>query len=130
MMSRKPYVRKVPNTWWMHNLRYQKYMARECSVVFLAIYTVIIVVGIIRLSQGSEAYNGWLDVLSSPFSIIFHVVALIAVGYHMVTWFEAAPKAMAVKLRGEKVPAETIIKAQYAAWAVVSVVLIILAVVV
>jgi fumarate reductase subunit C len=126
---RKPYVRKVPKTWFMQNVRYQKYMIREISVVFLAIYTIILVVGIMRLTQGQAAYEGWLEALKSPVSIIFHIVTLLMVGYHMVTWFAATPKAMPpIRMGGERISAELIVKANYAVWAVVSLFIIILTV--
>lgn len=131
MNGRNPYVRKIPNTWFMQNLRYQKYMIRELSSVFLAIYTIIITVGIVRLAQGEADYNGWLAALASPGAVVFHLVTLALVSYHMVTWFEATPKAMPpLRMGGKKVPAEAIVRANYAVWAVVSIVILILAVVV
>jgi fumarate reductase subunit C len=115
----------------MQNVRYQKYMVREISVVFLAIYTLILVVGICRLGQGPEAYDGWLQALQSPVSIIFHLLTLALVSYHMVTWFAATPKAMPpLRVRGERVTPELIIKANYIVWILVSLVIIILAAVV
>ena len=129
--TRRPYVRKVPRTWFMQNVRYQKYMIREISVVFLAIYTIILVVGVIRLGQGPEAYDGWLQALRNPLSILFHLLTLALVSYHMVTWFAATPKAMPpLRVRGERVTPELIIKANYVVWIVVSLVVIFLAVVV
>ena len=126
---RKPYVRKVPKTWFMQHVRYQKYMIRESSAIFLIIYGIILTVGLMRLGQGPEAFNGWLDALKSPLAIIFHLLALGTVGYHMVTWFAATPKALPpIRRGGERIPAETIVKANYAVWAVVSLFVIILAV--
>ncbi len=126
---RKPYVRKVPKTWFMQHVRYQKYMLRESSAVFLVIYTIILVVGVMRLSQSEAAYNGWLEALQHPLAILFHIVALLVVGYHMVCWFGATPKAMPpIRRGGERISAETIIKVNYAVWAVVSLFVIILAV--
>jgi fumarate reductase subunit C len=37
-----------------------------------------------------------------------------------VTWFNLAPKAMAVRMRGKRLPAVAIAAPNYAAWVVVS----------
>ena len=42
------------------------------------------------------------------------------VAFHAVTWFNLAPQAMVVRLRGKRVPGVWIAAANYAAWAVVS----------
>jgi fumarate reductase subunit C len=47
-------------------------------------------------------------------------VAFIAVGFHAVTWFNLAPKAMVVAVRGRRVPDVAIAAANYVAWAVLS----------
>jgi fumarate reductase subunit C len=67
-------------------------MIRESSSVFLAIYALILLVGLLRLTQGPAAYEAWLAALTSPASIVFHWLALLTVGYHAYTWWKVAPK--------------------------------------
>lgn len=93
-MSRKPYIREIPNTWWLKNSFYKAYMAREISCIFITFYSVVLLVGFYRLYQGPDAYQGWLDALQSPWSIAASVVMLLSTGYHSISWFKLAPQAM------------------------------------
>ena len=52
--------------------------------------------------------------------VLVNVVALIFVMYHAITWFNLAPKAMVVRLRGKRVPPAWIAATNYLAWTVVS----------
>ena len=87
----KPYVRPMRG-WWRKNPFYVRYMIREASSVFLAIYTVILLVGLLRLTQGEAAYEAWRAALTSFGSVVFHGLALLTVGYHAYTWWKVAPK--------------------------------------
>ena len=63
-MSRRPYIRPVQrSTWWLKQPRYIRYMAREVSSAFLCAYSLVIVVGLIRLAQGEAAYDAYLQAL-------------------------------------------------------------------
>ncbi|MDK1023230.1 MAG: fumarate reductase subunit C [Gammaproteobacteria bacterium] len=93
-MTRKPYVREIPNTWWLKNNFYKAYMMREISSVFITIYSVVLLVGFFRLYQGPEAYQGWLEALQNPWSIAASVVMLLSTLYHSISWFKLAPQAM------------------------------------
>ena len=52
--------------------------------------------------------------------VALNVVSLLFVVFHAVTWFNLAPQAMAVRLRGQRVPGIWIAASNYAAWVVVS----------
>lgn len=93
MSARKPYVRPMGG-WWRRNPFFLRYMVRESSAVFLAVYAVILLVGVFRLSQGEGAYNAWLAALTNPLAIVFHLVALLTVAYHAYTWWKVMPKTM------------------------------------
>jgi fumarate reductase subunit C len=128
-MSRKPYTRKLPKLWWLGQGRYTTYMVRELTCVFIGAYTAVVVVGLMRLSQGRAAYEVFLDALHSPLWIAFHLLALVFALFHTVTWFGVAPKAMPLQIGEKKVPGAAIIMAHYAGWIVVSAAVLILAVV-
>ena len=51
MSARKPYVRPMEG-WWRRNPYYVRYMIMEVTSVIVAIYAVILLVGVWRLSQG------------------------------------------------------------------------------
>jgi fumarate reductase subunit C len=73
--------------------------------VFLAIYAVILLVGLLRLTQGEVAYEAWRTALTSPASIFFHWLALLTVGYHAYTWWKVAPKtAPDILIAGRPIP--------------------------
>lgn len=127
-MSRNPYVREVPKVlWFFDHPRYLRYMARELTCLFIGAYTLLLVVGIVRLAQGRAAYESFLDALTSPLSIAFHVLALCFSVYHSVTWFNLTPKALPVQIGEDFLPGWVIAGIHYAAWIVVSVAVLLLA---
>jgi len=125
--KRKPYVRPVDKTWWTKSRFFMLYMLREGTSLFVSTYAVILLVGLLRLSQGPVAFAGWQAALTHPLSILFHLIVLIACLFHAKTWFELAPKAMRL-MRGEELfPAKPIIMAQYIALGAVSLVVLLFA---
>src|SRR6185503_11792770 len=81
MAQIKTYVRPMDG-WWRRNPYFVRYMVREGSSVFLAAYAVILLIGLLRLSQGPAAWDAWRGVLGQPLSIVFHWLALLTVSYH------------------------------------------------
>ena len=104
----KTYVRPMAG-WWRRNPYFVRYMIRESSSVFLAIYALVLLVGLYRLTQGQAAWEGWLAAMTRPISLLFHWVALVTVGYHAYTWWKVAPKtAPDLHFRGKPLPAVVI----------------------
>ncbi|WP_310451135.1 hypothetical protein [Sulfuritalea sp.] len=127
-MSRKPLVREVPPTsWYFRQPRYMRYMSREITSIFVGAYCVLLVVGLQRLADGPTAWEGFLLALQSPASIVFQILALVAAVYHAATWFNATQKAMPLQIGEDFVPGNLISGAHYAAWAVLSFVVLYLA---
>ena len=91
MSERRPYRRPMPANWWA-TPPYRAYTARELSGVAVAIYGLILFVGLFSLALGPQSYDSFLSFLKSPFSIVLHLLLFAAVVYHMVTWFETLPK--------------------------------------
>lgn len=94
MAIRRTYVRPMTG-WWKRNSFFKRYMAREVTALFVAAYALVLLAGIARLSQGSEAFEQWLDGLRSPLSIAFHLLLLAIFVYHTYSWFTIMPKTMA-----------------------------------
>jgi fumarate reductase subunit C len=126
-MSRRPYVRKLSKLWWLSRGRYTAYMIRELTCLFIGAYAGLVMVGLLRLSQGRAAYESFLEALASPLGIAFHVLALLFALFHMATWFGLAPKAMVLRIGGAKLPDAGIVVAHYGVWIGVSAVIMILA---
>ncbi len=93
MSARRPYVRSMDG-WWRRDPFFVRYMAREATAVFVVAYAVVLLVGVLRLSQGEAAFNGWLAALRSPASVAFHVFLLAIFVYHTWSWFRIMPKTM------------------------------------
>ena len=127
-ITRRPFVREVPRTrWFLRHPRYLRYMAREVTCIFIAIYTTILVVGLVRLAQGREAYEAFLTALASPVSIVFHLLALAFAVYHSFTWFNLAPKALPMHIGDKTVAPAAIAVAHYVAWVALSVIVLVIA---
>ena len=124
-MSRRPYVRKVERSWWLQHPRYVAYMIRELTSLFVGLYCALLAVGLVRLSQGHAAWDGFVAAFSSPLGVAFQMACLVFAIYHSVTWFALTPKAMPLMMKGEPVPGIVIVGAHYVAWAVVSIVVLI-----
>jgi fumarate reductase subunit C len=116
-MSRLPYVRECPpTTWYFKRPRYMRYMAREVTCIFIGIYTVILLVGLQRLSQGQLQYEAFLAALRSPSSVIFHLLALAFSLYNTFTWFNVAPKALPIQVGDEHWPDSVVAGGHYVVW--------------
>ena len=126
-MSRRPYIRKVKRSWWLGQRRYVIYMVRELTSLFVGFYCTLLVVGLFRLAQGRAAWDGFVAALSSPAGVLLQLACLAFAAYHSVTWFALTPKALPLMLRGEPVPAKTIVGIHYGAWALVSLIVLIAA---
>ncbi len=118
----RPYPRTVSNTGWLKRWPYRIFMLRELSAVFVAAYVVLLLVLVTKVHDGASAFERYLDFLQSPVLIAFHVVALLFVMLHAITWFQAVPKGLPLRRGEERVPPAAIIGASYAGWLVVSVV--------
>ena len=104
MAQVRTYVRPMAG-WWRRNPYFVRYMIREGSSVFLAVYAFILLVGLFRLTQGQAAWDAWRAALASPVSLVFHWLALLVVSYHAYTWWKVAPKtAPDLRFRGKSLP--------------------------
>lgn len=93
------YVRPMRG-WWLRHPHYRRYMLREGSALFLVVYALVLLVGLLRLVQGEAAFAAWRAALGHPLAIAWHGLTLLLVLYHSITWFQVMPKTMpAVPLR-------------------------------
>jgi fumarate reductase subunit C len=105
---------------------YAAFAVREISSVFVA-WTVVFLLLLVRaIGRGPDAYAAFLDWAGTPWMVALNVITLAFVVYHAVTWFQLTPKAMVLKLRGQRVPDAAVAASAYAGWVVVSVVVALL----
>jgi fumarate reductase subunit C len=124
---RRPYVRTMQG-WWRRDPFFVRYMVREATAVAVAVYTIVLTVGVVRLAQGEAAWNGWLDALKTPWAMLLHVVLLIAMVVHAKTWFEIMPKTMPmIFVGGRRLAPSTITRTGWVAALAASVALFALA---
>ena len=106
--------------WWLKRWSYVAFIVREVSSVFVAWFIVFTLLLVHAVSQGEESYQRFLVWSRNPVVLGLNVVTLFFVVFHAVTWFNLAPQAMVVRLRGQRVPATWIAVSNYLAWALVS----------
>jgi fumarate reductase subunit C len=106
--------------WWLQRWPYLAFIAREVSSVFIAWFVVFTLLLVRAVSEGAEAYQAFLAWSRGPLVLGLNVVTLFFVAFHAVTWFNLAPQAMVVHLRGQRVPGAWIAASNYLAWALVS----------
>ena len=124
---RRVYVRSMKG-WWRRDPFFVRYMVREVTALAVLVYAIVLAVGVVRLAQGEAAWNGWLQALRSPASLLLHVLLLVSMAVHAKSWFDIMPKTMPmIIVGGRRVAASTITRAGYAATVVASIVLFALA---
>jgi fumarate reductase subunit C len=104
MSERRPFHRPQSRYWWAQQ-PYLSYTIRELSGVAVALYAVILLVGLVCLWRGPEAFDSYRQGLGGGWSLLVHLGLLAAVLWHVTTWFEILPKTMPrLILRGRPVP--------------------------
>jgi fumarate reductase subunit C len=93
MAARRPFVRPMDG-WWRRNPFFIRYMMREVTAFFVAAYALVLLAGLIRLSQGPVAFGEWLEGLKSGWSIALHGVLFVVFLYHTYSFFDIMPKTM------------------------------------
>jgi fumarate reductase subunit C len=114
------YRPQVSTWWWMGRWSYLKFILREISSVFVAWFVAELLLALSALSSGPGDYGEFQDFLRNPFVVATNIVSLFFVIFHAVTWFNLAPKAMAVRMGGKRIPDLWIAGPNYLAWAAVS----------
>ena len=116
----RPYRPPISRTWWLHRRSYLLFVLRELSCVFVAWFTVYLLLMVDAVHGGADSYRRFLDWSGDSWVLILNVVALAFVLLHAITWFNLAPKAMVVRIRGRRLPPPAVATAHFVAWAVVS----------
>jgi fumarate reductase subunit C len=111
---------RMSTYWWLQRPSYLAFILRELSSVFVAWFVVFLLLLVRAVSQGEAQYQAFLGWAAHPGILFVNLVSLFFVVFHAVTWFNLAPQAMVVRLRGQRVPGTWIAAANYAAWALVS----------
>jgi fumarate reductase subunit C len=114
------YRKRVSTYWWLQRWEYLRFVLREISSVFVAVFVVEMLLQIYALSHGPEAYADFQSVLKNPFVIALNVVSFFFIVFHSITWFNLSARAMSIRVGGKKVPGFMISGPNFAAWLVIS----------
>lgn len=114
------YRHPVSVWWWLARWRYTKFVLREFSSVFVASFAIVTLWQLLALGEGPDAYQRFATRLGRPTFVIFNGVAFVFILVHAITWFNLAPKAMVVRLRGKRVPDWLLVGLNYLTWLVLS----------
>lgn len=125
MSNRKPYVREIKRTWWKSHPFYRFYMLREATVLPLILFTIFLTFGLGALVKGPEAWQTWLAFMANPLVVAINIVALAGSLLHAQTFFSMMPQVMPLRLGGKLVDKKIIVLAQWAAVALISLIVLI-----
>lgn len=126
-MSRKPYVREFPRTtWYLKKNRDRLHMAQEITSIFIAIYAFILLLGLGALATGPQAWQGFLEALGSPLSLLFHWIVFVVALFHSISWFNVTHKAMPIQRGEDFLPGGVIVASHYVVWILFSLIVIII----
>jgi fumarate reductase subunit C len=114
------YRKRTSTFWWLGRWPYLKFILRELSSIAVALAVLLTLLQIRALIAGPQAYARFQHALRSPIVIALNVVAFFFVLFHSITWFNLGPKAMAVRVRGKRIPDLFLAAPNYVVWAVVS----------
>jgi len=114
------YRKRLSTWWWLGEWHYLTFILRELSSIAVAWFVVLTLFQLRALLNGPETYARFSSRLQSPLLIGMNVIAFCFVVFHTITWFDAAPRAMPVRMRGKRVPEYMVAAPNYALWVVIS----------
>lgn len=113
---------RVSTTWWLEKPAYLTFMLREASCMFVGWFIVYLLLLFDALLEGPLAYELFLAWSATPWVVFLNIVTLVFVVFHAITFFQATPQAMVVRLGRTRVPPQAVLLGHFAGWAVVSVI--------
>jgi fumarate reductase subunit C len=116
----KWYRKPVSTYWWTAQWSHFKFILRELTSVFVAYFVILTLLLLHSLADGPESYAAFLDWLKTPVAILINLIAFGFVLFHTITWFNLTPRAMTVRLGGQRLPDWMVALPNYIAWIVIS----------
>ncbi|WP_445496292.1 fumarate reductase subunit FrdC [Photorhabdus sp. SF281] len=122
--KRKPYVRSMAPNWWQKLSFYRFYILRESTAVTTVWFSILLIYGVFALKGGTQSWDGFVTFLQNPVILLINIVTLLGALLHTKTWFELAPKAANVVIKGEKMGPEPVIKLLWAVTIIVTAIIL------
>ena len=76
------YRRRMSVWWWLKNRAYAKFVLREMTSVFVALFAALYLWQLRALAQGPDAYARSTALLKTPLFLVLDTVALLFVLFH------------------------------------------------
>ena len=119
-------MREVKPTWWTKVGFYKFYMVREATAIPTVWFCLVLLYGVISLGNGTFD-TSFVDFLKNPIVIILNLVSLAAMLLHAATLFIMTPQVLGIMVKGEKLPVATGAKIMWGITAVISIIVLALA---
>jgi fumarate reductase subunit C len=110
------YTRTYPRWWWLRRGPYLRFAAREITSMFAAGFSVLLLALLFALGSGPTAYASFLHLLNSPWMVAVSVVILVALLYHVATWFRLTTYIVVVRVGSIVLPRPALIAGLLIAW--------------
>ena len=107
---------RVSTYWWLERRSYLAFILRELSSIFVSWSVVYLLLLVRAVSHGESEYEQFLAWSDRPVVLVVNIVSLCFIVLHAITWFNLAPQAMVVRVRGKRVPGSLIMASNYLAW--------------
>jgi fumarate reductase subunit C len=114
------YRPRMPTFWWLRRRSYLAFILREWSSVFVAWFVLYLLLLVHAVGQDAAAYRRFLDWSATPWVLAVNLMAFMFIAFHAVTWFNLAPQAMVVRVRGRRVPRRWIVASIHLVWIALS----------
>jgi fumarate reductase subunit C len=88
-------------------------MLRELSGIFLAGYTILLVLLVANVHDGANAFTDFRHTLQSPALLGFNALGFLFALLHTVTWFQAMPKVLPLRYGRQPRIALTLVGVNY-----------------
>ncbi|MGH9254898.1 MAG: fumarate reductase subunit C [Vicinamibacterales bacterium] len=113
---------RMSTYWWLEKPAYLLFMLREGSCMFVGWFTAYLLLLLRAVQQGPAVYEEFLAWSATPSIVALNVVSFAFLLFHAITFFQATPQAMIVRVGRRRLPGGALLAAHYAAWLVASVV--------
>jgi fumarate reductase subunit C len=110
--------------WWLERPAYFAFILREASCVFVAWSVIYLLLLVRAVSDGAAAYAAFLAWSAERPILLLNLATLGFLVFHAITFFDAAPRALVLHVRGRRVPGRVVAVSHYAGWAGVSLLII------
>ena len=89
---------RVPDGWWMSHKRYRYYMFFAMASGVLSLASIVLLLAVRALAQGSQAWTGFQAMLGSPAGLLLSAGILVPTCFFSLRWLRLGVKIPQVKL--------------------------------